>query len=187
MLKIRLDKRKKYLLLGGAALLIIGAAYRFFPLLGISDTRAEIAIKERKLAKYQEAVLEKKVLEQKLASRNRTLSRLESGLLSGDTPALAAVDIQNLLKGFAARSGIDIKTTSIIPPSEEDGSGYLIVPVQFELVSNIKQLKEILYRIETSPKHLTIKMIKASVPDIQQPKEIQSILIVGGYMRKPGT
>ena len=184
MLKLGKDGRRKYLLVAAGALLIIALLYRFFPGLRVGEISAEIAVKERKLAKYHEALREKKDLEARLASLNRTVGRLESRLLTGDTPALAAVDIQNLLNGIAARSAIDIKTMRVLKPEDEDQGKYMVIPVQFSISSTVRQLKEVLYRIESSPKYLTINNIRITALKKQQPEKIQSTLTVAGFMKK---
>lgn len=151
----------------------------------VGETNAEIAVKQRKLAKYHKALREKKDLEARLASLNRTLGRLESRLLTGDTPALAAVDIQNLLNGIAGRRAIDIKTMRVLKPDGEDQNKYMVIPVEFSITSTVRQLKEVLYRIESSPKYLTINNIRITAPKLQQPEQIKSTLTVAGFMKKP--
>jgi Tfp pilus assembly protein PilO len=185
MLKLEKDGRRKYLLAAVAGLLAIALLSQFFPGLRVGETSDEIAVKQRKLAKYHEALREKKDLEARLTALNRTLDRLESRLLTGDTPALAAVDIQNLLNGIASRSAIDIRTMRVLKPNDEDQNKYIVIPVEFSITSTVRQLKEVLYRIESSPKYLTINNIRISAPKLQQPEQIQSTLTVAGFMKKP--
>ena len=64
-----------------------------------------------------------------------------------------------------------------------DEENYLSVPVQFTISSTIRQLKEMLYRIETSPKYLTIKKIRISVRHTRGLRQIQSNLTVAGVMK----
>ena len=187
MLRLRIDKKRKYLLIAGAVLLFIALLYRFSPGLRVGETTAEIALKERKLAKYHKTLREKKDMEARLASLNRALGRLESRLLTGDTPALAAVDIQNLLNGIAGRSAIDIKTMRVLKPEDEDEAKYIVIPVQFSITSTVRQLKEVLYRIESSPEYLTIRKIRIHAAKSREPEQIQSTLTVAGLMRKPGS
>ena len=187
MMKLKIDKRRKYLLIAGAVVLFIALLYRFSPGLRVGETSAEIVLKERKLAKYHKALREKKDMEARLASLNRALGRLESRLLTGDTPALAAVDIQNLLNGIAGRSAIEIKTMRVLKPEDEDEAKYIVIPVEFSITSTVRQLKEVLYRIESSPKYLTIRKIRINAAKSREPEQIQSTLTVAGFMRKPGS
>lgn len=190
-MKFKIDKQKKYILLAAGILLLFGIIYRFFPFFkGIQEAGAEIVLKERQLAKYRQMVQEGDDLQAKINFLTRTLKRVEFGLLTGETPALAAVNVQNILDEVASRSELEIKRVRVLKPEKMDGEKYLIVPVQFTISSTIGQLKEILYRIESSPKYLTIKKISISVrhgrrrhmADLGQ---IQSDLTVAGVMKLP--
>jgi type II secretory pathway component PulM len=189
MLKFKIDKQKKYILLAVGILLLFGIIYRFFPFFqGIQEAGAEIVLKERQLAKYRQMVQEGDDLQAKINFLTRTLKQVEFGLLTGETPALAAVNVQNTLNEVASKSELEIKRVRVLKPEKMDGENYLIVPVQFTISSTIGQLKEILYRIESSPKYLTIKKIRISVrhgrhrTDLGQ---IQSDLTVAGVMKLP--
>lgn len=184
MLKFKIDKQRKYILIAAAVLLLFGIIYRLFPFFqGIQAAGAEIVLKERQLVKYRQMVQKGKDLQAKLISLNRTLDQVESGLLTGETPALAAVDVQNTLNEVASRSEVEIKTVRVLKPEKIDEENYLSVPVQFTISSTIRQLKEMLYRIETSPKYLTIKKIRISVRHTRGLRQIQSNLTVAGVMK----
>jgi len=184
MLQLNVDKRKKYIFIIGAILLLLGLVYRSFPFLqGLQAAGEEIVLKERQVAKYRQMVHQTNGFEARLISLNRTLDRAESGLLTGDTPALAAVDIQNILNKIAGGSDVEIRTVRVLKTKELDEGDYLSVPVQFTITPTIKQLKEILYRIETSSKYLTVKKIRITVPRRKGPEKIQSDLTVVGVMK----
>jgi hypothetical protein len=180
---LRLDKRKKTLILAGAALLFLGLLYRLMPLLSLGEIKDDISIKQRKLVKYREALREKKDLQTRLISLNRVMNRLEAGFLSGSTPALAAVDIQNLLNDIAGRSNIDIKSMRVLKP-KSDYEEYTIVSVELTINANVKQLKELLYRIENSPKYLVAERVRIRALKAPQSDELRSTLTVAGLMKK---
>ena len=189
-MKFKIDKQKKYILLAAGILLLFGIIYRFFPFFkGIQEAGAEIVLKERQLAKYRQMVQEGDDLQTKINFLTRTLKQVEFGLLTGETPALAAVNVQNTLNEVANRSELEIKRVRVLKPEKMDGEKYLIVPVQFTISSTIGQLKEILYRIESSPKYLTIKKISISVRHGRRQRadlgQIQSDLTVAGVMKLP--
>ena len=184
MLKFKIDKQRKYILIAAAVLLLFGVIYRLFPFFqGIQEADSEIALKERQLVKYQQMVRKGNDLQAKLISLIRTLEKLESGLLTGETPALAAVDVQNTLNEVASRSEVEIKTVRVLKPEKMDEENYQSIPVQFTISSTIGQIKEMLYRIETSPKYLTIKKIRISVRHTRGLRQIQSDLTVAGVMK----
>jgi hypothetical protein len=56
----------------------------------------ELKLKELKLAKYRQKLLEKKVLDRELSTLENTVKQAEVGLLTGKTPSLAAAEIQEI-------------------------------------------------------------------------------------------
>ncbi|MDM8522736.1 type II secretion system protein GspM [Desulfococcaceae bacterium HSG8] len=191
-----MTKERKYILIGGAILLLIGAIYRFGPadFDGFHPLGEEISLKERKLVKYRQMVQERNELDGKLIALNRSLERAETGLLTGETPSLAAVDIQNILNEIGSRSEVEITSMRVLAPknhlardkgvTEESPAGqYTGIPVQISIVSTIRQLKELLYGIETSSKFLRVTEMKVRARD-RQVKKIYSTFTVEGFMKK---
>jgi len=184
-LKLLIDKRRRYLLIAGAVLLLFGLAFRFFPYLeGIQGGEAEIAAQKKRIAKYRQTVKGRGELEASLVSLNKSLERVEAGLLTGKTTALAAVDIQNILKEIALGSGVEIKSLQVLKSEKKDSDQYIGVPVQFTVNTTIRQLKDILYKIEASPKFfLTVERIGISVAGAGSPGQIQVDVTVSGIMK----
>lgn len=166
-------------------LLLIGAIYRFYPDLRDSFSyESEIAVKEKRLGKYQEMMLERNTLESNLSVLEEQLKMVESGLLTGETSAIAAVDIQNALGEIAGRNEIDIRTMQVMKPATNKEDAYLAVPVQITIETNTRGLKNVLYGIETSPKALRVGDLKIRVIRRGEPDRIQATFTVTGYMKK---
>jgi len=184
MVSLKIDKEKKYILIAGAVLLFFGLIYRFSPDLDfLNTTTEEIQLKEKKLIKYRQMVREKNFLEKKLISLNRTIDRAEAGLLTGKTPALAGVDLQNILTEIVSKSEIEIKTMRVMKPEEFEAFDYLGILIQATFVARTRQLKEILYQIEASDKLLAIKELKIrSLRRRKEPGMVQTTIRVEGYM-----
>ncbi|MBN1277570.1 MAG: hypothetical protein JXA35_08760, partial [Deltaproteobacteria bacterium] len=88
MLKIKIDKKRKYLILAGAVLIFFGLIYRLLPFFqGMQSGDAELIIKKRQLEKYRQTVEQSGVFEERLSYLERVLKSSESGLLSGKTPS----------------------------------------------------------------------------------------------------
>lgn len=184
-LKLKIDKKRKYILIAGAVLLFFGLAYWLFPFFqGIQSGGTEIAAKKRKVAKYRQTVKERSDIEARFVSLNRSLEQAEAGLLTGKTAALAAVDIQNILNEIASGSGVEIRSVLVLKSQKLDTEHYISVPVQFTVNSTVRQLKEILYKIEASPKFLTVEKIGISIIRGRTPGQIQSDITVSGFMKK---
>lgn len=186
-MKIRLSRRG-VIVVGGALALLLGLLYRLGPdteWLTASSSEKEIRIKQ--IRKYQEAIREKAPLEARKASLSKALAEVEEGLLTGKTSALAAVEIQNILDGIAKKTKGDIKTLRILKAEEIQKEPYVMVPVEFTLNSTIRQLKDILYLIETSQKYLVIQQLRIDVARARgSSASIQSQITVAGIMRKEG-
>ncbi len=182
---MRLSKERTIILIAGGLLLLVGVVYRFsgdipWPF----DNGDEITLEARKISKYRAIANDKDRLE-KLIRKNRVnLEKAEQILLSGDTEALAAVDIQNLLNTIAYKSNVDIKSTRILKTEKVDHKGYAGVRVEFSFSAAIRQIMAIVYRIETAGKFLEIKDIRLSVPGGKDPGIINARLVVSGIIKK---
>jgi len=180
-----MDKRRRYLLMAGAILLLVGFAYWSFPFLeGVQGGGTDIAAQNKRVAKYRQAIKGRGELEARIVSLNKSLTRAEAGLLTGKTAALAAVDIQNILNEIALGSGVEIKSVQILKSPKQDSDLYVTIPVQFTVNVTIRQLKDILYKIETSPKFfLTVEKIGISVLAVQGLGQVRCDVTVSGIMK----
>ena len=176
---------RRYLLLGGLLLLLIGAVYRFFPdMQGSFSFSNELALKKKTLIKYQQMIQEKNALEADLSIMEEQLQTAEEGLLSGETSAIAAVDIQNTLDEIAALNEIEIQSMQVMKPEGQNEAPYLSVPVQVSIQTNSRGLKNILYGIETSSKALQVNDLRIRMIRRGDPDRIQATFTVTGYMKK---
>ncbi|MCK5541754.1 MAG: hypothetical protein KAI40_03610 [Desulfobacterales bacterium] len=187
LFELRLSKERKYILIVGGALLFVGLLYRGSPFFfDIFSGSEEIAVKTRKLIKYRQAVQVQNKLEETLRVLNQTLARAESSLLVGDTPALCAVDIQNILNEIANSTKIEIKTMLVLKPKQKKEMKYMSISVKFFISSTIEQLKGALYRIASSPKKMKVKdiEIRTGGRNKDQVEQIDSTITVVGFMKE---
>jgi len=178
-------KERRYILIAGAVILMIGVAYRFYPTVrSIMFVGDEITVKEQQLRKYRQVALERDVLNKRVISFNRNLERLQTGLLEAPSVSLAAVNIQNMLNEIAERAGTDIERARVLKAEETENKNYLNIAVQFMIRVHVDGLKQILYDIESSPKYLSVDKLtitrhgKADIP------ELRVDMTVSGIMRK---
>lgn len=158
-----MDTRKRILIIGAVALLA-ALIYRFLPVIGGLQPSGDTEfIKRKELATLRELLQERSDLQARFVSLNRDLERLETGLLSGNTPALAAVDIQNILNRIATQIGIEIKSMRILKAGREETAAYFNIPVEIQIDCTVGQLKELLYQIESSRKYLKINSARINV------------------------
>ncbi|HIJ39562.1 MAG TPA: hypothetical protein HPP90_00580 [Deltaproteobacteria bacterium] len=184
MPKLKLDTQRKYLFTALAILVLAGLIYRFMPFLqDLVPSREEIELRERTLIKYQKMVRAGKQLDGQLTSLKGVLSQLESKLLVGKTPSLAAVDIQKILHDIAQKSNIEIKSVKVLKPEDMDKKGYLSIPVTFNMIVSVRQFKEMLYSIENSEKLLSVINVESSF-DTRRSSDIRCNVTVAGYMKQ---
>ncbi len=180
-----LPKERRLILIIGAIVLLIGAVYRFSPTLGqLTGDEDEIQLKKKKVEKYSQLVKTKKQHEKNLLSLTRNLERAEAGLIRRDTPALAAVYIQNMVTDALNRTGLQTNKIQVKKPIAMKDAPYLRIGVQVGFTSNIEQLKQILYRIESSEKILRVRKLQLnrSQPKGQGEISIKTDMVVEGMM-----
>jgi len=185
---IPLNKERKMILAFGAAILLLGAIYRFYPdiraLVSVSD---EMAVKIKQVGTYKGIVAQRQQIAKENAAAKRLMKQAEARLLPGATPALAAVEIQNRLNVIAAANKVTFDSMRVMKPEEDEAAGFIRLPVQFSMNASIVQLKDILYKIEASPKLLIVKEFDASLSRSRdQNTLIRSTVTVEGVMRRVG-
>src|SRR5437773_1097 len=99
-------------------------------------------------------------------------------------PAVAASELQKLVKDMAAEARTDIRSERILQP-EERGE-LLEIPVEIAVSAEIRQLVDLLARVEGAQKLLTVKDLRVRVVNVSQPKELLATLTVSGFILPPG-
>jgi Tfp pilus assembly protein PilO len=186
-LQLKINKERKIILIAGALVLFVGVLYRFFPVFeSMESLEQEIVLKQKKLQKYRRMVQERNELESKLISYNRIVERAESGLLEGETSALAAVDIQNILNEITGKSDLEVLTMRVLKPEGKEEDLYTTIPVQITLRCTVRQLKEVVYQIESASKLLRIGDFRVRVVRSKDEGQVQATLTVEGFTKKTG-
>jgi Tfp pilus assembly protein PilO len=184
---LKIDRSKKYLIVAGVFLLLAGTLYRVWPAiqtLGVAND--DILLKEKQISKYQRALRARGELEAQVQLLEKSLKQRESQLFTGDTPAIAAADIQKVLQEIAQKSQVEIKTVRVLKPDTAAKSRYLNIPVQLNIDGTIRNLKEFFYRIMISPKCLTVRKVGLRVLRRRkgQMDTIRADITVNGYLKK---
>ena len=189
---VKIDKKRKYFLLAAGFLLVVGVVYRTWPeIQNIQGADGDIALREKQLVKYQRMFQSSGDLEKEVAALKGILKQGESGLLTGKTPALAAADIQKVMREMAEKSQVEIKRVRVLKPEDVGGSHYLSIPVQLTIRATVRHLKELLYQIMTSSKYLTVEKVGITVTrrrlrrdKTQQAESVNADITVNGFLKK---
>ena len=107
---------------------------------------------------------------EELAEVTTNLERQTQRLLPGGTAALAASELQRIVKEVAAAANVDVRRDRLLPPIELTVAGSIRDPV------------ELLSRIEQTSRLLAVKDRKVRVVAVDQPREVLITLTVAGYL-----
>lgn len=141
--------------------------------------RNEYREKLRALERFQLVVEGKRRYEKKFADTELLFAQLKRRLLPGEKLTLAAADLQAMLHKAAGESGVTIASESIRSPKKVEG--FTQVGVELSLNSDLKKLRDFLYRIETSPKLLTVPKLTVNASFPRAGAELQVTVVVSGY------
>jgi len=183
-----LTRERKIILTVGAVLLLLGLIYNLAPTVrGVFSEDEALSLKEQKLIKYLAKVNQKASYVKQAKALQSRLQRIEAGLLTPKTPALAAVDIQTMVRDIAVRHGAEVKTMRILSTASSEDNAYLAIPVEVTLTSNVRQLLEVLYGIETSSRLLHVTDITARAAGGRRGDTILATMTVEGFMKQQET
>lgn len=177
------QREKKFLIAGGIIVFLIfayqfGVWYKNFRV----SSKEYIESRQITLQKQLNKILQKANIKNNFEAADAELKELEKGLVSGDTPPVAAAEIQRNLKVMAMSLGIDIKSEKAL--NSVDSGLYLSIPVEIGFTAPTAKLKDMLYKIKTSPLLLTVPKIKSRVVNVNNPTDVFTTLTVEGLIIK---
>jgi len=179
--KLNEKQRDMALVIGSIAGFLIFIFGVIYPIIsGNMKTREEIEEKKRKIESYSSIAEKKGSMKARLEYLKSKRTAFDQRLLSGDTPAVAAAELQTILNDMASEHELMINSQRIINPKER---GLLLeVPVQITTQCTITKLKELLYQIESYPKFLSISELSIRVYRIRDPKDVEARIDVSGFI-----
>lgn len=181
MKKISEKQKGPILVIGSIVGVLVFAFGIVYPIISRNmKTREEIEEKKRRIETYSSIAEKKGSITARLEYLKNKRAAFDQRLLSGDTPAVAAAELQTILNDMASEHELMINSQRIINPKER---GLLLeVPVQITTQCTITKLKELLYQIESYPKFLSISDLNIRVYRIRDPKDIEARIDVSGFI-----
>ncbi|MBI1848004.1 MAG: type 4a pilus biogenesis protein PilO [Candidatus Rokubacteria bacterium] len=183
------SSRERVVVAGGlVAAVLIGGVVTVDRIRERYRTAAELTpVREQVLAQRQELVARRGAFASELEATNARIKAVSGRLLTAATPPVAASELQKLAKDMAAQASTEIRSERILPPVER--GELLEIPVEIAVAGEIRQLVDLLARIERTPKLLTVQDLKVRVVNVTQPKELLVTLTVSGFIlpEKPKT
>jgi Tfp pilus assembly protein PilO len=178
------EREKKFLLIGGAAVLLI-ILYHGFSL--YSDFRSNVVelsdAKRFMLEKQLQKLSEKDVVESQIAEVREQIEKQEKMFLRGSKPPVAAAMLQRFLKEKISSLKLEVKQERTLNPVDADV--YLGIPVEIGFKASTEKLKEFLYSLRAAPYLLTVSELKIRVTNISNPVDVYVTVVVTGYIKKP--
>ena len=178
-----LSPRERTIVLAGGAVIVVVLAWLFVitPLLDRSSaTRDLVPERESALTRRLDLLARRNQITAELEAANARIDHLAARLLTAAAPAVAASELQKLVKDMAAEAATEIRSERILPP-EERGE-LLEIPVEIAVSAEIRQLVDLLARVEGAGKLLTVKDLRVRVVNVSQPKELLATLTVSGFV-----
>ena len=142
-----LSPRERTIVLAGGAVIVVVLAWLFVitPLLDRSSaTRDLVPERESALTRRLDLLARRNQITAELEAANARIDHLAARLLTAAAPAVAASELQKLVKDMAAEAATEIRSERILPP-EERGE-LLEIPVEIAVSAEIRQLVDLLAR-----------------------------------------
>ena len=171
-------RRQRQLCIWSAILLLIGAAAAgFYVWQEEGRLKAQLRDTENRILAFEDRL---RTREQVLAEIRLLEARNPSGslLLSGETPAIAAAELQGIVNNTVESANGNIISSQLLKP--EDIEPFLEVGISLQFIGTIESLREILYQLEQSIPAVVVTGIKA-VQDDEFTRELRVSLKIKGF------
>lgn len=145
----------------------------------------EIEQSRDQLAQYRALIASRPALEARLATIGRRDASM-SGLLQGDSTALAAANMQALVTALVHRHGGQVRSVQNLPAASSGGLEK--IEVQYELSLPLASLKGAIYQLETGQPFLYLDEMDIHPEEsaaldgpMSAPRDLHVELLVRGY------
>jgi Tfp pilus assembly protein PilO len=181
-----LSRRERMIILAAVATAVVIGGWLLVvePIRERNVITAELVpVREEMLARRRELVARKAAVAADLQAMDQRIEKLSIRFLTAAAPAVAASELQNIAKEMASAAKTETRSERILPTVER--GELLEIPVEIAVSGEIRQLVDLLNRIESAPKLLRVQDLKIRVMNITQPKELLATMTLSGFIR-PG-
>ena len=168
---------------GMAAALFLLLAFGVFPMWDRWQAeRANLAVRERTLLKYRDAVATRALRKTEGSTLEARLRDAEAGLLTGETPAIASAELRELIQQLAAEHAIEVRSSQFLPVKPL-GDDYWQVPLGLQLQGRMDSLVSFLKAGGASSKLLSVTQLSI-VTSANKEKLLTVNLTVAAILRR---
>lgn len=176
--------RRERLLIGfgvTAGVIVLGWTFLVQPISDRYRAAAELVpVREQVLARRLELVARKAAIARELEATTAELQTLGDRFLPASTPAVAASELQKIVKEVAVKASTEVRSERILPAVER---GELMeIPIEIAVSAEVRQLVDVLAQLEQAKKILTVQDLKIRVVNIAQPKELLTTITLSGFI-----
>lgn len=175
--------RERRVALAGLAVaaLVLGYVYGVEPLLGARQaTRTQLEAARLRAGRSRQLLTRRAQLEQDASDLEGRRAALTERLLRGPTPALAAAELQEIVKGEARQANLVVQRLAVERPVTTDR--ITEVAVRLTLQGELRPVTAFLRQLEQHPLALSIPELTLQVQDPKNPKDLMVDLAVAGYL-----
>jgi hypothetical protein len=157
------------------AVILLGVAFYEYVYVAVQAELQAIdeskEIKQKTLEKYVNTIAQKGALENRINALKESRKSDESKTVEGQTPSVAAANLQNMIKGIITGKGGTISSERVEKP--EDLHRLKVITVTVDTVlPETKALHDILLLFETNPATLLMRELDIRVRNTREPREL---------------
>lgn len=178
-----LSRREQVIVtLGAIALVIVlGWVYVVQPLRDGHRVAAQLVpAREEILAHRQQLVARRAAIAAELQTTNARIQEIGERFLPAGTAAVAASELQKLVKEMASQAATEVRSERILPIVER--GEVTEIPIEIAVSGEVRQLVDLLSLFERAPKLLAVRDLRIRVVNVTQPKDLLVTLTVAGLI-----
>lgn len=178
-----LNRRERVIVAVALVVLVVVGGWELViqPLLDRNRQAAElIPMREQTLARRLDLIGRRQAIESDLQATQARIASVSERFLTSAAPAVAASELQKIAKDMASEARTEIRSERILPPVER--GALLEIPVEIAVSGEIRQLVDLLARLEASEKLLTVQDLRVRVVNVTQPRELLATLTLSGFI-----
>ncbi len=178
-----LSRRERTLIAAGVlvAIVVLGWEGVVQPLRERHRAAAELVpAREEVLERRQQLVARKVAIAAELEATSTSIEAQSARLLPAGTPAVAASELQKLIKEMATQAATEVRSERILPPVER--GELLEIPIEIAVSAELRQIVDLLSRLEQAPKLLAVQDLKLRVVNVTQPKDLLVTVTLSGFI-----
>ena len=163
------------------AVLVGGWSFVVEPILERNRIAAEmVPARELVLGRKRDLIARRGAIAAELEATTARVTTLSARLLTSATPAVAASELQKLVKEMATAASTAIRSERILPPAER--GELLEILVEVSVSGEVRQLVDLLARLDQAPKLLTVQDLRVRVVNVSQPKDLLATMTLSGFI-----